>query len=79
MASAPGPENERTMVFYHEARDDGLQKRTETPTSMEEHFINRDDFLFYRFVEFGKRQKKFGPAENPAPRPIHVSLNNIVD
>ena len=71
-ASAPGPENERTMIFYSEARVDGLVKRIETPTEMSEHFVDREDFLYYRFVEFGKRPKKFGPAENSTPRPIMV-------
>ena len=75
-ASAPGPESERTMVFYDEARVDGLQKREEMPTEMTEHFVNRDDFLYYRHVEFGKRPKKFGPAEVQSPRPIIVSMSN---
>ena len=61
------------MIFYDEARDDGLQKRIETPSSIEEHFVNRDDFLYYRSVDFGKRPKKFGPAETLIPRPIIVS------
>ena len=72
-ANAPGPENERTMIFYHEARVDGLEKRVETSTEMTETFINREDFLYYRYVEFGKRAKKFGPAENSSHRPILVS------
>lgn len=71
-ASAPGPENDRTMIFYHEARVDGLHKRVETPTEITEHFISRDDFLFYRFIQFGKRTKKFGPAETSNIRPIVV-------
>jgi hypothetical protein len=33
-SSAPAPENERTMIFYNEARVDGLMKRVETPTEM---------------------------------------------
>nr|KAG5712915.1 hypothetical protein BaRGS_007512 [Batillaria attramentaria] len=73
-ASAPGPENERTMLFFHEARVDGLEKRVETATEMTEHFIDRDDFLYYKHVIFGKRPKKFGPQESSAPnanpRPI---------
>ena len=73
MANSPGPENERTMIFYHEARYDGLNKRVETPTFMEEHFINRDDFLFYRAVDFGKRPKKFVPQDSQTARPIIVS------
>lgn len=69
-AGAPGPENDRTMIFYNEARVDGMTKRIETPIEMVEHFVNREDCLFYRFVEFGKRPKKFGPAESANPRPI---------
>jgi len=69
-ASAPGAENERTMIFYSEARVDGLIKRTEDPSQMTEEFTDREDHLYYRHVEFGKRPKKFGPAENVTPRPI---------
>ncbi len=71
--SAPGPENERTMTFYHEARVDGLERRVETPTEITETFIKRQDFLHHRHVEFGKRAKKFGPAENSSHRPIVVN------
>ncbi|XP_077994789.1 dynein regulatory complex subunit 7-like [Glandiceps talaboti] len=76
-ALTPGPESERTMIFYNHARVDGLVKREETPTELTEHFINRDDFLFYRHVEFGKRQKKLEPAGSSSSnaRPI----NKIVD
>ncbi|KAK3093928.1 hypothetical protein FSP39_021907 [Pinctada imbricata] len=72
-SSAPGPENDRTMLFYHEARVDGLVKRVESPTEMTEEYVNRDDFLYYKHVEYGKRTKKFGPQESsPAKnsRPI---------
>ncbi|KAH9491420.1 Dynein regulatory complex subunit 7 [Bulinus truncatus] len=72
-ANAMEPENERTMLFYDEARFDGLVKRVETPLSMSEHFKGRDDFLFHKHVEFGKKSKKFGPQEDtsePNPRPI---------
>lgn len=60
------------MIFYHEARVDGLQKKVETPAGMVENFIDREDCLYYRNVEFGKRPKKFGPAENSTSRPILV-------
>ena len=66
------PESERSMTFYHVARVDGLEKRVETPTSMTENFVNRDDFLVYRHVEFTGRQKKFGPSECTSERPIQV-------
>ena len=64
------------MHFYDEARVDGLLKRIETPLSMTEHYKNRDDFLFYKHVDFGKRTKKFGPQDEVVtsnPRPIVVS------
>ena len=51
---------------------DGLLKRVETPLSMTEYFLDRPDFLHYRHVDFGKREKKFGPAESAIPRPIEV-------
>lgn len=76
-SSTPGPENERVMIFYHEARVDGLVKREETQTEMTEEYSNRDDFLFYKYVEFGKRAKKFGPQETSSAnkgRPINVIL-----
>ena len=69
-------ENERTMVFYNVARMDGLAKRVETPTEMTEHFVDRDDFLYYKHTTFGRRPKMFGPqdgATTVAPRPIVVS------
>ncbi len=74
-ASTPAPENDRTMIFYNDARVDGLQKRIETPTEMTEHFVNREDFLYYRRVEFKKREKIFGPAKSDNPRPIVVCDN----
>ncbi|ESO96481.1 hypothetical protein LOTGIDRAFT_115813, partial [Lottia gigantea] len=79
-ASAPAPENERTMIFYHEARVDGLMKRIETPSELTEHYVNRDDFLFYKHVEFGKRQKKFGPQDGGSSgnaRPINKMLQKF--
>ncbi|KAL5008992.1 hypothetical protein ScPMuIL_014573 [Solemya velum] len=79
-ASAPAPENERTMLFYNEARVDGLQKRIESPTEMTEHYIDRDDYLYYKHVEFGKRPKKFGPQDGPSSsnaRPILKMLQKF--
>jgi hypothetical protein len=51
------------MIFYNEARVDGLMKRVETPTEMTEEYTDRDDFLYYKHVDFGKRPKKFGPQD----------------
>ena len=71
-ANSPGPESDRTMIFYHDARVDGLTRREETPSEMVEHFVDRDDFLYYREVQYGKRPKKFVPKESTLPRPILV-------
>lgn len=68
-----GPENERVMFFYDEARVDGLKCREETPSEMVEHFANRNDYLYYRKVVFDKRQKKFGPQDGDNFRPILVN------
>ena len=76
-ATSPAPENERTMYFYDEARVDGLVKRVETPIEMSEHYKNRDDFLFYKHVDFGKKPKRFGPQDGSTSanvRPILVSF-----
>ena len=73
LASSPAAESERTMLFYNEARVDGLTKREETSTSMVEHFSNREDFLYYMHTEFGAKPKKVGPkGEDANPRPILV-------
>ncbi|XP_068811515.1 dynein regulatory complex subunit 7 isoform X2 [Struthio camelus] len=56
------PETEHTMEFYNEARVDGLQKRIENANEMTEYFTGRDDFLYFRHVEFGKRVKKIHVA-----------------
>lgn len=50
-------------------------KREETPEEMTETFVDRDDFLYYHHVTFGKRVKKFGPQDSNS-RPILVSLEN---
>ena len=61
------------MLFYDEARVDGLNKREETPLSMTEHFKNRDDFLYYQHIDLGPKPKKAGPrGEDINPRPIYV-------
>jgi len=80
-ASNPAPENDRTMLFYDEARVDGLMKRVETPSEMTEEYKNRDDFLYYKYVELGKRTKKFGPQDgsttsNARPILVHVLTYN---
>ena len=72
-STAAGPENDRHMYFYHQARTDGLAEIHETPTSITQIFIDREDRLVSRTASFGRRQKKFGPAEDsaaPTQRPI---------
>ncbi|XP_033625449.1 dynein regulatory complex subunit 7-like [Asterias rubens] len=72
-AGNPGAETDRTMIFHHHARVDGLVKRGETPLEMTEHFLERDDFQYYRHVQYGKRQRKLEPAStlpSSNPRPI---------
>ncbi|XP_072729712.1 dynein regulatory complex subunit 7 isoform X2 [Ciconia boyciana] len=67
------PETEHTMVFYNEARVDGLQKRVENANEMTEYFVGRDDFLHIRHMEFGKRGKKIqlsGSRTDLNSRPI---------
>ena len=64
--------NPRLLLFVcRSARMDGLVKREATPLEMVETFQNRDDFLYYRQIQFGKRVKIFGPQEGNT-RPIVV-------
>ncbi|XP_053396904.1 dynein regulatory complex subunit 7-like isoform X1 [Mercenaria mercenaria] len=77
-AGSPGPENERTMLFYDEARVDGLVKRIETPAEMTEHFHNRDDFLYYKHIDFGKKPKKFGPQDGSSSQTHRPILKMIL-
>ncbi|KAM8799435.1 dynein regulatory complex subunit 7 [Eudromia elegans] len=67
------PETERTMEFYHEVRVDGLQKHVENAHEMTDYYEGRDDFLYLRHVEFGKRVKKIqiaGTRTDINSRPI---------
>ncbi|KAM4722226.1 dynein regulatory complex subunit 7 isoform 2-T2 [Rhinophrynus dorsalis] len=67
------PETERSMVFYSEARLDGLERRDEKPKEMTETFQGRADFLYFKHTLFGKRPKKVAIAGGPTeanPRPI---------
>lgn len=70
------------MIFFHHARVNGLERRLETPTEMTEHFKDREDFLFYRHIQFAPRTKTFGPASGgTSARDILVSIHkmNLVD
>ncbi|CAH1791154.1 unnamed protein product [Owenia fusiformis] len=83
-ANAPVHETDRVMVFYSQARVDGLLERREkmidkSTQEMTEQFVDRTDFLYFRSVTFGKRPKKFGPADgksNPK-RPIHKMVEKF--
>lgn len=66
-------ENQRTSIFYSNSRPDSLLKRVETSANMTEYFEDRDDFLYYKLVEYGHREKKFGPNE-VIPRKIEVDF-----
>lgn len=76
MVNSPGPESERVMLFYSNARVDGLVKRRETSTTLTEYFENRKDFLHYRQAIFGKRKKKFGP-QTMNSRPIDKMIERF--
>ncbi|KAA0193233.1 Coiled-coil domain-containing protein lobo [Fasciolopsis buskii] len=60
-----GSQANRTMQFYHAARVDGLEKRIQTPTTMEEYYVGRKDRMYYREALFGSKVKKFGPTQTP--------------
>ena len=59
------------LLTVFSARIDGLVKREESPEEMTEAYVDRDDFMYFRLVTFGKRVKKFGPQE-ANNRPIVV-------
>ncbi|XP_033339152.2 dynein regulatory complex subunit 7 [Megalopta genalis] len=43
---------ERILEFYHVARLDGLSRLEMHPTYVKQYFIDRDDFLHYRYAAF---------------------------
>ncbi|XP_023719299.1 dynein regulatory complex subunit 7 isoform X2 [Cryptotermes secundus] len=47
-----GVEDKRTMVFYHMARHDGLEKLEMDPLYLIQHFHDRLDLLYYRKVDY---------------------------
>jgi len=61
-----GVEDKRTMLFYHMARHDGLEKLEMSPLFLIQHFQDRLDFLYYRKVEYEPRgqSKEEGPKRN---------------
>uniref|UniRef100_UPI003AAD29CD dynein regulatory complex subunit 7 n=1 Tax=Centroberyx gerrardi TaxID=166262 RepID=UPI003AAD29CD len=58
-------ETEREMEFYGHVRADGLARRAELPGEMTETFQERDDFLYYRHIVFGRHVQVLGPGETP--------------
>lgn len=77
-------ENSRKMVFYSDARVDHLVELENSENKLITTYANRDDFLVKRITNFGKREKKFGPAnEREYRRPFETiteeySRNNSV-
>lgn len=66
------------MIYYHEARFDGLAKRHETLLELTDYFVKRDDFLEYRKTIFEHRPKRFGPADKDTQRPIIVIFHRLI-
>ncbi|XP_076751284.1 dynein regulatory complex subunit 7 [Xylocopa sonorina] len=50
-------DSERILDFYHVARFDGLSRLETHPNYLTQHFVNRDDFLCYRHVQFSRDKK----------------------
>ncbi|PSN57290.1 Dynein regulatory complex subunit 7 [Blattella germanica] len=65
-----GVEDERTLQFFHMARHDGLEKLEMHPLFLIEHFRDRQDFLYYRKVEYEPR----GLAAEEGPKRIVLKL-----
>ncbi|XP_054011422.1 dynein regulatory complex subunit 7-like [Hylaeus anthracinus] len=55
----------RSLIFYHVARFDGLSLLEMDPTYFTQHFIDRDDLLYYRHVQFSREKSV------PIPNDIH--------
>ncbi|KOC64733.1 Coiled-coil domain-containing protein lobo like protein [Habropoda laboriosa] len=49
-------DSERILHFYQIARFDGLSNIEMHPTYMTQHFVDRDDFLYYRHVQFTREK-----------------------
>jgi hypothetical protein len=47
-----GVEVKQTMLFYHMARHDGLEKLEMDPLYLIQNFQDRLDFLYYRKVDY---------------------------
>ncbi|XP_076164914.1 dynein regulatory complex subunit 7 [Ptiloglossa arizonensis] len=47
---------ERILNFYYTGRIDDLSRVEMHPFSLTQHFINRDDFLYYRHVQFSQER-----------------------
>ncbi|XP_033347951.1 dynein regulatory complex subunit 7-like isoform X1 [Bombus vosnesenskii] len=67
-------DSERILDFYHVPRFDGLSKFEMNPSYLTQHFVGRDDFLYYRHVQFSQDRK------TSAPQDIHYRhILNIVE
>jgi hypothetical protein len=58
-----GVEDKRTMLFYHMARHDGLERLEMDPLYLIQHFQDRLDLLYYRKVDYPPRGQ--GQMEGP--------------
>lgn len=70
-------DSRRVMEFYHKVRYDSLRILELTPVSMEEHFEQREDRLYYRFVTFDPRTRavtKWSITDGTIRRTVTVSI-----
>ncbi|XP_076235310.1 dynein regulatory complex subunit 7-like [Calliopsis andreniformis] len=56
-------ETERILDFYHIARYDGLSRIELHPSFLTQHFVDREDFLYYRHVEFSRERSAIMPHD----------------
>ncbi|KZC06212.1 Coiled-coil domain-containing protein lobo like protein [Dufourea novaeangliae] len=63
---------ERILEFYHVARIDGLSRLEMHPNYLTQHFVDRDDFLYYSFNRLENRHAEFSQERNiPSSNDIH--------
>ncbi|KAF2899788.1 hypothetical protein ILUMI_06398, partial [Ignelater luminosus] len=63
----------RVIEFYHEARYDGLTKLELDAMYLTEHYVEREDRIYYRHVNFAKRGEP-PPGMIEGPRRIVVKI-----
>lgn len=65
------------LLVVCSARVDGLVERVMTPSEMVEHYMDRDDFLYYRHVTYEKLTKKQLQESKDKPRKIVTVLDKF--